>query len=64
MPACGALRGRVRQSRERATDLATAAREGRLSIPVGERFDIPDAPKAHNGVDRGVRERVLLRIPA
>jgi len=54
----------VRQSRERATDLATAAREGKLSIPVGEPFDLADAAKARNGVDRGVRERVLLRIPA
>ena len=47
-----------------ATDLTTAAREGRLSIPVGEPFDLTDAAKAHDAVDRGARERVLLRIPA
>ena len=47
-----------------ATDLTTAAREGRLSTPVGEPFDLSDAAQAHDAVDRGARERVLLRIPA
>jgi NADPH2:quinone reductase len=49
--------------RQAATDLTTAAREGKLTVPVGEPFDLADAAKAHDGVDRGARERVLLRIP-
>jgi NADPH:quinone reductase len=50
--------------RQAATDLSTAATQGRLSIPVREPFDLADAAQAHDGVDRGTRERVLLRIPA
>lgn len=49
--------------RQAATDLTTAAREGKLSIPVGEPFDLADAAKAHDRVDQGARDRVLLTIP-
>jgi NADPH2:quinone reductase len=50
--------------RQAATDLTTAAREGRLSIPVGEPFALADAAQAHEAVDQGARERVLLTIPS
>ena len=50
--------------RQAATDLTTAAMQGKLSIPVGEPFRLADAAKAHDRVDRGARERVLLRVPA
>ena len=49
--------------RQAATDLTTAATQGKLSIPVGEPFELAHAAQAHDGVDRGTRERVLLRIP-
>lgn len=50
--------------RQAATDLTTAATQGRLSIPLREPFDLADAAQAHDAVDRGTRKRVLLRIPA
>ena len=50
--------------RQAATDLTTAAMQGKLSIPVGEPLRLADAAKAHDRVDRGARERVLLRVPA
>ena len=46
-----------------AADLTTAAMEGDLSIPVGDPFDLADAAKAHDAVDQGARDRVLLTIP-
>ena len=46
--------------RQAATDLTSAARQGKLSIPVGEPFDLAHAAQAHDSVDRGTRERVLL----
>ena len=53
--------------RQAATDLTAAARQGKLSIPVGEPFRLADSARAHDHVDRvdrGPRERVLLRVPA
>lgn len=46
-----------------AADLTTAAMEGDLSIPVGDPFDLADAAKAHDAVDQGARDRVLVTIP-
>ena len=50
--------------RQAATDLTSAATQGKLSIPVGEPFDLAHAARAHDSVDRGTRERVLLWIPS
>jgi NADPH2:quinone reductase len=46
-----------------AADLTAAAQDGALSIPVGAPLPLEQAPQAHERVDAGVRERVLLAIP-
>jgi NADPH2:quinone reductase len=46
-----------------AADLTTAAREGALSIAIGEPVPLERAAEAHDRVDAGTRERVLLAIP-
>jgi len=47
-----------------ADDLTAAARDGALAIPIGEPMGIDQAAAAHERVDAGVRERVLLAIPS
>ena len=49
--------------REAATDLTTAAQNGALSIPIGEPLSLDRIAEAHDRVDAGARERVLLSIP-
>ena len=49
--------------REAAADLTTAAREGALSIPTGEPLPLNRIAEAHERVDAGSRQRVLLSIP-
>jgi hypothetical protein len=44
-------------------DLTTAANEGALSIAIGEPLPLARAAEAHDRVDAGTRERVLLAIP-
>jgi NADPH2:quinone reductase len=49
--------------RRAADDLTTAAREGALSIAVGEPLPLRQIAAAHERVDAGARGRVLLSIP-
>ena len=46
-----------------AAELTTAAREGALSIATGVPLPLEQAAQAHDRVDAGARERVLLAIP-
>jgi NADPH2:quinone reductase len=48
--------------RQAAVDLTTAAREGALSIPSGDPLPLDRVADAHDRVDAGTRERVLLAI--
>jgi NADPH2:quinone reductase len=50
--------------RQAAADLTTAAREKALNIPVGKRFPLDRIADAHDRVDSGTRDRVLLAIPS
>jgi NADPH:quinone reductase len=49
--------------RKAAADLTTAAREGALSIPISDPLPLPHIAEAHDRVDSGPRQRVLLAIP-
>jgi NADPH2:quinone reductase len=46
-----------------AVDLTAAARDGALSIPIGTPLPLERAAEAHDRVDAGGRDRVLLAIP-
>jgi NADPH:quinone reductase len=46
-----------------AADLTAAARNGALSIPIGEPLPLDRTAEAHDRVDAGTRDRVLLSIP-
>ncbi len=46
-----------------AADLTAAARDGALAIPVGPPLPLDRAAGAHDRIDAGSRERVLLTIP-
>jgi NADPH2:quinone reductase len=46
-----------------AADLTTAARDGALSIAIGAPLSLEQVAEAHDRVDAGTRDRVLLRIP-
>jgi NADPH:quinone reductase len=48
--------------RQAVDDLTTAAREGSLAIPIGDPLPLERIAEAHDRVDAGVRERVLLAI--
>src|SRR5439155_105355 len=50
--------------RQAAVDLTTATREGALSIPTGDPMPLDRIAEAHDRVDAGTRERVLLAIPS
>ena len=51
------------EAKERAAaDLTTAARDGALSISIGEPFPLDQIADAHDHVDAGSRERVLIAI--
>ena len=51
-------------AKEQATiDLTTAAHEGALSIPSGEPVPLDRIAEAHDRVDAGTRQRVLVAIP-
>lgn len=45
-----------------AVDLTAAAAEGRLSIPVISPLPLEQAAAAHDQVDAGIRQRVLLEV--
>jgi NADPH2:quinone reductase len=49
--------------RQAAEDLTTAARDGALSIPISEPLPLDHIAAAHDRVDAGMRQRVLLAIP-
>ena len=49
--------------REAADDLTAAAREGALSIPIGDPLPLDRIAEAHDRIDSGTRERVLVRVP-
>ena len=46
-----------------AAQLTTAAAQGALTIPVGKPIALGQAAEAHDRVDAGARDRVLLSIP-
>ena len=46
-----------------AAGLTAAARDGALAIPVGTPLPLERAAEAHDLVDTGTRERVVLAIP-
>jgi NADPH:quinone reductase len=48
--------------REAAGDLTAAAAEGALSIPIGEPLPLDRIAEAHDRVDSGTRERVLVHV--
>jgi NADPH:quinone reductase len=48
--------------RQAVADLTTAAREGALSLPIGDPLPLERIVDAHDRVEAGVRERVLLAI--
>ena len=50
--------------RQAAAELTAAAREGALRIPVGNPLPLDRIAEAHDRVDAGARERVLLAIPS
>ncbi len=51
------------EAKERAAaDLTTAARDGALSISIGEPFPLDQIADAHDHVDAGSRDRVLIAI--
>jgi NADPH:quinone reductase len=49
--------------REAADDLTAAARAGALAIPIGDPLPLHRIAEAHDRVDSGTRERVLVRVP-
>jgi NADPH:quinone reductase len=51
-------------TRQAAADLTTAAREGALSIPIGDPLPLDQIAEAHDRVDAGTRQRVLLSTPS
>ena len=51
-------------TRQAAADLTTAAREGALSIPIGDPLPLGQIAEAHDRVDAGTRRRVLLSTPS
>jgi NADPH2:quinone reductase len=52
----------VEAQRQAAADLTTAARHGDLSVPIGRPIPLEQAAAAHDRVDAGSRERVILAI--
>ena len=52
----------VAAKRQAAADLTAAAQAGALSVRVGTPLDLSEAAAAHDLVDSGTRERVLLRV--
>ncbi|MER7331193.1 MULTISPECIES: NADPH:quinone reductase [unclassified Micromonospora] len=53
----------VAAKQQAAADLTTAAQQGALSVAIGDPLPLEHAAEAHDRVDAGARERVLLAIP-
>ena len=49
--------------RDAVNDLTTAAREGRLSIAISDPLPLERIAEAHDRVDAGTRQRILLTMP-
>jgi len=49
--------------REAAEALTAAARDGALTLPIGEPLSLDRIAQAHDRVDAGARERVLIALP-
>ena len=49
--------------RDAANDLTTAAGEGALSIAISEPLPLERIAEAHDRVDAGTRQRILLTVP-
>jgi NADPH2:quinone reductase len=49
--------------RAAAADLTTATRDGALVVPIGEPLPLDRTAEAHDRVDAGARERVLITLP-
>jgi NADPH2:quinone reductase len=49
--------------REAAAALTAAARDGALTLPIGEPLPLERIAEAHDRVDAGARERVLIALP-
>jgi NADPH2:quinone reductase len=49
--------------REAAAALTAAARDGALTLPIGEPLPLDRIAEAHDRVDAGARERVLIALP-
>jgi NADPH2:quinone reductase len=49
--------------RQAATDLTAAARAGALSARIADPLPLDQIASAHERVDAGTRERILLSIP-
>jgi NADPH:quinone reductase len=47
-----------------ATDLTASARAGALHVPIGDPLPLSEAAEAHDRVDAGNRDRVLLAVDA
>jgi NADPH:quinone reductase len=60
---CGSDDFPVAAKQQAATDLTTAAEDGALLIPISELLPLERAAEAHDRVDAGARERMLLAIP-
>ncbi|HEU4427035.1 MAG TPA: NADPH:quinone reductase [Pilimelia sp.] len=53
----------VAAKQQAAADLTAAARDGAISITVGAPLPLEEVAQAHDRVDAGTRDRVLLTIP-
>ena len=53
----------ARAKQQAATDLTTAAAEGALTIRIATPLPLDQAAAAHDLIDTGTRERILLTIP-
>ena len=49
--------------RQAAADLTAAARDGALSIPIGDPLPLEHVAAAHDRVDAGTRHRVVVAVP-
>ena len=49
--------------RQAAADLTAAARDGALSIPIGDPLPLEHVAAAHDRVDAGTRHRVIVAVP-
>ncbi|MFE4720056.1 hypothetical protein ACFRLW_27265 [Streptomyces sp. NPDC056728] len=51
------------EERQAARELTAAAAAGALTVGTGDRYTLQDIAKAHDRVDAGGREHVLVAVP-